>query len=456
MIRRRAFRPRWLLPAGALLALAGCAAGPGGLDPELPRAAPAEEASPESPGPRMAASLAGEEFGQAVRFAVQAHPSLAAGGARIAALEAELEGERSVRRPQVSLGADTGVQLVGPGRGRTTPLLQVRQLVFDGGAARARTEAARARVLRGASDRIGIAAELARSAVEAQFVLRHERRLVALAERNLEIHQEFLAQVEDRLDAGAGTEVDLLTARSRLADATARAVGARSRLERAEAAWRELYGTAPPAAVAPRAAPGLPAGSADALVRASPRLRSLEAEIAAARAARAAAEAARLPSVSLGVTGSRRPGGGTSVAGELGLRYDLATGGQREAAVRVAAARIDELEAERRDLSRQILRALEDVRSDQRTGQERLASAQAAREANEAAVESAREQFGVGRRNITQLLDAQRDFVGAAEAEAVAELDLALSGYAALALTGDILDVFGIELSDESGAGDQG
>jgi len=39
-------------------------------------------------------------------------------------------------------------------------------------------------------------------------------------------------------------------------------------------------------------------------------------------------------------------------------------------------------------------------------------------------------------------LDAQRDFVAASETLAQAELDLALSGYSALALTGDIIDRF--------------
>ena len=395
---------------------------------------------------RMAPSLADSPFGRQVAEAVRTHPALGAEAARIAFAQAEFDSERAGFRPQVSLGADAGVTLVGSGTRRSTPVLQVSQLLFDGGATRSRSEAARARIVRSHYDRVGTAANLALAAVEAQYTLEHEHRLLALAERNLAIHREFLEQIEDRLDAGAGTEADLLTARSRLADATARSVGARGRLERAEAAFREVFGRSPVGRSTLRAAPVLPGIGDEELIRTSTRLRGLEAELEAADAAVAAAEAGRLPSVSLGVAGRRGVDRRAEVTADLSVRYDLPTDGQRVAAIRGAEARRAEVAAERIELERQIARALEFVRSDARTGRERLAAARAALDANAASVEAAREQFGVGRRSITQLLDAQRDFVAASEALAQAELDLALSGYAAIALTGDILDVFGITL----------
>ncbi|MCC6006439.1 MAG: TolC family protein, partial [Rhodobacteraceae bacterium] len=171
--------------------------------------------------------------------------------------------------------------------------------------------------------------------------------------------------------------------------------------------------------------------------------------VEAARAALEAARAGRRPSLVAAVSGRPRAGGGgADVSADLQFRYELSTGGQREAAVAQAEAGLAEQEAEREELRRQILRTLDTVRSDQRTGAARLAAARDALAANEAAREAAREQFAVGRRSISQLLDAQRDVFAAAEALAEAELDLALSGYAALGLTGDILDVFGMPLTD--------
>lgn len=397
---------------------------------------------------RMAPTLAATPFGAAVAGAVQGYPALAAGAARIRAAEAAADAERGAFLPQVSLGAEAGVRRTGgTSTNRATPVLEISQLVYDGGAATQRTTAARARVAQSTNDRMALAASLTLQAVEAWHEVLHRRRLLDLAGRNMALHQEFLRQTEDRVGAGAGAETDLLTAQSRLADATARRVTAQSSLDRAEAEFRQLYGRAPAGLPPPGAAPALP-GTAIAIVEQSPRLRSIDASILAAQAELQVARAGLRPSVVVRVTGGSDGQGRADVGANIGLQYDLATGGRRQAAVRSAEARVLELEAEREDLARQIGRALDFVRSDQRAGAERLRAARLARRANEANVTAVREQFTIGRRSITELLDAQRDFISSSEAMLEAELELALSGYAALALTGDILDVFGIVLPD--------
>jgi hypothetical protein len=112
----------------------------------------------------------------------------------------------------------------------------------------------------------------------------------------------------------------------------------------------------------------------------------------------------------------------------------------------LAAARLDELRAERRQLERDIVRTLSVLRSDARAGQLRLRSTRDAVRANAASVASARERFAIGRASILQLLDSQRDLASAEELASIAERDLSLSGYAALALTGDIVHAFGLSL----------
>ena len=395
---------------------------------------------------RMPPSLAATPFGTVVARAVQDYPSLAAGTARMRAAEAAIAAERGAFLPQVSIGAETGVRLIGgTSSTRATPVVSVEQLLYDGGAASARTRAAQARLAQSASDRLGAAASLTYDAVQAYHEVLHRRRLLELAGRNLTLHRDFVSQTEARVQAGAASETDLLTAQSRLADATARHVTAQSRLDRAEAGFRELFGIAPASIAAPAAAPALPANAAT--VEQSPRLRSVDAAIAGAQAELQAARAGANPSVVLNLTGGSA-NGRADVNANLGLRYDLATGGRRQAAIRSAEARVQELESSRAELVRQIERALDVVRSDQRAGAERLRAARLARRANEANVEAVREQFTIGRRSITELLDAQRDFLTASEALLEAELELALSGYAALSLTGDIVDVFGISLPD--------
>lgn len=392
------------------------------------------------------ASLAQTPFGQAVAGAVRSYPALTAGAARIRAAEAALEGERGQFLPQVSIGAESGMRRAGNlNTTRSTPVLQIQQLVYDGGASAQRQEAARARIAQSSNDRLALGAALTLRAVEAWYEVLHRRQLVDLANRNMRLHSTFQSQIADRVRAGAGAETDLLTAQSRLADATARQVTAQSRLERAEAEFRQLYGHLPANLPAPASAPAIPGGT-EAVVNQSPRLRSLDASIRAAQAEVQAARAGQRPSVVLGVTGQSTATGRADLGANLSLQYDLATGGKRKAAISAAEARVLELEAEREDLSRQIGRALDFVRSDQRAGAERVRAGRLARNANEANVGAVREQFSIGRRTITELLDAQRDFIASSEALLEAELDLNLSGYAALSLTGDILDVFGIVL----------
>lgn len=428
----------------AMLAL-GCTALPWG-GPAPDEAVPAWDGGAPGAVPRVAPVLADTGFGRDVAQAVLTHPALSSRNARIRAAEAELEAEQGAFRPQVSIGADSRLRISGENASRSTPLVQVEQLLFDGGEVQSRSAAARARIAGSQSDRIGTASGLALNAVEAALTLAHERRLLALADRDLEVHREFLGQVDERVQAGVGTEADLLSARSRLADATARRAAVENRLARAEAAYLEAFGQAPHGLGTAPAAPPLPPVDDATLIRMSPRMQSIEAEVAAARASLRAVEATRLPRLSVLLNGAREAGGGSDVSADLRLRYDLSTGGQRRAALSAANSRVQEAEAERLSLERQIARALQDVRADQQSGATRLAAARTALEANRASVEATREQFGVGRRSIGQLLDAQRDFIQASETLARVELDLALAGYAALALTGDILHAFGVEL----------
>ena len=438
--RRLPFRRAALAGLGLAL-LAGCADTPGAVDPAAE--APGTIASARAE-PRVSTRLTETAFGQSIAQATLSSPDRLAAAARVREAEAGLRAETGAFRPQVSLGAEATTRI--GGGSDATPLVRVRQLIYDGGATRGRQAAAQARVVQSESDRLGALAALTYEAVEVWHDLRAARQRLALAERNQRAHRQFLRQIEDRAAAGAGAGPEVLTARSRLANATTRAVEAQARVERASAAYVRAFGQPPRGdlAAAPPA-PALPAGAEAEVIAASPRLRSLQAAVKAAEGDLAAARAARRPAISLGGTG-RRGGDGRRVDAGLSLEidYDLGTQGRRAAAAQAAEARLQGLEAERESVTRDIARALADLRADQRAGAARLTAARDAVAANEAAVEAAREQFSIGRQSLSGLLDAQRDLFEASEALIAAERELALTGYAALSLTGDILDAFGI------------
>jgi adhesin transport system outer membrane protein len=105
-------------------------------------------------------------------------------------------------------------------------------------------------------------------------------------------------------------------------------------------------------------------------------------------------------------------------------------------------------QAERDMLFRDVREALAFVRADQVAGDARVIAARKAAKTNAESVDAAREQFSIGRRSMVDLLDAQRDYVRAEETLILAEQDRFLTDYAALALTGDIIDVFAIPLPE--------
>ena len=169
----------------------------------------------------------------------------------------------------------------------------------------------------------------------------------------------------------------------------------------------------------------------------------------AAQAERAAVLAGRVPMLSFTV--SAIPGA-QPVAG-LASQQLLSPSRGRTAKLAAAEARIDarrvDLDATRRELesrSRILTAELLAVA-------DRLTATHAAREANRANLEVAREQFQAGRRSLIELLDAEREALASERQQILAEHDRAVLGYAVLAATGDILDVFGVTLPAQPGSG---
>jgi outer membrane protein, adhesin transport system len=425
----------------ALFCLSGCAA----ARPETAEVAPLS-----AERKRFAPVLSQGPFGRDVARAVSSHPVVASGAARLRSADADLQAAHAARMPRLAIGLDLEAALAGSVlRSGYLPVVQVSQLLFDGGRTRASIEAAKLGVSAERHARETAASQLTLAAVEAWHELAHRRDLRGIAERSVAEHRHALDRIEDRLSAGAATESDVLVARSRLADAIAVQATAVGEVDRSEAGFFEIYGYVPGALPVSAPAPQLPALSDQELLETSPRLLGLHAEIEAAGQVVAALDAGRWPLVDINMVGQYdRTTDRAAARLASGPRMGVLTGGERAAARARAVARLDELRAEYLQLERQIIRALGAVQSDTRVGERRVVAARDALAANRASVEALDEQFGAGRATILQVLDARREALRAEETLSLAKRDLALSGYAALALTGDILDVFGIGLPE--------
>ncbi len=275
------------------------------------------------------------------------------------------------------------------------------------------------------------------------------RALERIAQGNLASHEELIMHIQSRVDAGAGSEADLLAGKSRLAKARARAIEAERTAAQADAAFFEVFGIAPPGVVPlPRpVAPGLVRYGAAATARNAQLIR-LDFMVNQSLYDLAALEAGRRPAIiaSLSATPNVATTGlKVDVAANLGVRFDLTNGGERTAKIEEAQAQVNDLKARREQARREIIRSLTYAQSDAKAGQQRIAAAEFALQAANASLSTTKHQFDIGRRTITEVLDAQRDANDAAVDDVDARASAVFTGYSALALTGDLLLLFDIE-----------
>jgi len=382
-------------------------------------------------------------FGKRVRAAVETSPELAQSATRLEAAAADEDAAKGAFLPQVSIGINARSERIDTDIADVTPYLRISQLVYDGGAASGDLTAAKARVLESLGDQLQTASATALSAIEAYIVVLDRRKLLDISNRNVAVHEELVVQITERSSQGAGSNADVQAARSRMADARTRLADAKSRLDRADAQFQEVFGMPPGALPPPVKAPKLSRTDSQ-IIMDSPQVRRADAALLAARAAQTAVLAQRKPGVRVAAFADRDDGNDANFGVDLSFNYELDSTGQRRASIAAAEARVKEVEFERESIIRNIRRELEFVRSDQQAGAERLQAARIAVQANADSVAAARAQFTIGRRSLIEILDAQRDYVNAQERLILAEQNFFLTNYAALSLTGDILDLLGI------------
>lgn len=403
-----------------------------------------------------ATGVANSAFGSSVRNAVIAHPAVLGQHHKIAGAVASIEGAQAAYRPRMSVGFDAGAtastsSVSGP---RIGPVVSISKLIYDGSAARFTLTSRRQGLVVAKLDRQIAATAIAMRSVEAQANTIRARALEGIAIKNLSDHEILFSKIESRVEAGAGSQADLLAGKSRLASATAQVIESKRNRRQAEATFSEIFGEKPNNSILfpPVLPKNLLRKGSDA-ARRNPQLVRLDFLVNQAIFDLAAVQAGKNPSLIAGV--SAGPTVGTSgvsadVSVNLGFRIELTSGGEREARVKQAEANVADLNSQRDLIQRQIVRALDFTDSDSAASAERLQAAVLAEAATTAALEAAKDQFAIGKRTITQILDAQRDQSQSAVAIVDARTEQILVGYAGLALTGDLLSLFRILLNGDT------
>ena len=323
-----------------VLALAGCAAQPDRLatlqaEVEMQLAAPV--AMPAAPTPQTDALA--RDFATALRMALLADPGYRAARATEAQALAQMNVAQSGRRPQL-----TGSALLGrvEERGGTSPDsttgasgdLTLSQLLYDGGATTAQIDRATAEALVARAERRVQENAILRDAAQAWVGWRSASARLAALDRRAADMEAMIAQIDRIADAGAFDRSAIDAARGQALDVKLMRKDLQAELLAAEARFARRFGGAP-ARLGPA---DLPAQKLQGSQRAdawrqAPALQRAAAEVIAAQAVVAQAQAGFHPELALqlGATAPMQRDDSSDVMAGVRLRYTFHDGGRRKA-----------------------------------------------------------------------------------------------------------------------------
>lgn len=420
--------------------------------------------------PYQAADGQTQEFKQLIYDAIAAHPSVRSAFARQGQASADRDAAKSALRPQLSvemqgrasLASDFGTDfdnLVNRSQSQddARASLVARQLLFDGGAASGRLKAAGFTEEEASANAEADITDFTLSAIGAYYDVVRYRMVQDLMAGNVERHQTLLDDIRSRLRQGVAGARDEARGEARLADARARLVGAKRKLDEARSRYVSIFDQPPVFAVLP----ALPfAGTPDRedmedrALDGSPLLEAALHRNEAKAAELHSAKAERyLPSISVELRGTRynigEGGQDYDVSAILAVNYALYSGGLKSARENRALQQLREtqydLDATRRDIIKRVRTAYQTYTS----MTDELALLKTAAAANARSRDIFLEQYSVAGGSVLDVFQAEDDYVAAAQGYINGLADHALAAYALYAETGQLLPAFNFYLTED-------
>ncbi len=332
---------------------------------------------------------------------------------------------------------------------RTDQLLNVDQLLLDGGSTNARIGAARDRLRAAETDILGAQDRIALQTLASWYDVFTYRSLVALSTAFAASQRELRVMVQERIRRGVSAEADIARVDSYIASADARLARFRRIEAQATARFQSLTGTPPPLGLARAPFVGQAAVSKDLAVAQAvdvPAVRSARSLAEASRNDARAARADRLPTLSAGLDTGRYGIYETprdyDVRARLTLRQRLWGGVEERAQQAQARARATEARADR--VSIEAARDAEIAWSDVQALEEQRTALEATYIASRRSRDSIAERFRVASGTLFDVIGAEDSYFETAVGylQAVTELDA--SRYVLLSKTGQLLPTLGI------------
>jgi len=405
---------------------------------------------------------------EAMASAITTHPTVVAAEKDQAAIGHTIDMAKSGYLPKVDFAAGTGYEWSDNtstrGRGirqfpdsghtrsrdlwRTESRLSVTQMLFDGFQTKSRVAQAKNRFTSAAFHTQDIRNQVALRAAEVYLGVLRAREQLALAQENLETHQQFLNKINDRIASGRSSEADRQQVQGRIALAEANVDAAQGDLQTAEGNYLEVVGEMPNDPVMGEtpfgAIPTDTKAAIDIAMHNSPVIASGLADIKAANAELAEAKAVFCPRITLEGGISRNEnldgvqGPNNDMSAMVMLRQNLYNGGNDVAQRKERIERVKEAEALLEKERREVELAVIESYSRLTTAKSRLSPLSQHVQAAQATRNAYIDQFDLGQRTLLDLLDSEVELFNAKSALIDGKYETAAAAYAVLAHTGEL------------------
>lgn len=378
-------------------------------------------------------------FAALLREAETTHPSLVARRRTEDAARAEVEAAGWQRYPTPGIEASRDED------GEHKTVLFLQQPLWAGGRITAGIDAAEARHAAAHEAVSTTRRTLLLQLVDAWVEARRRQAQQEILYRNVQQHERLLAMIERRVQREVSPTVDRELARSRLYQAANELSQAVQALAVTLARLSELVGQPVAKVMLPETEEpdltGLPEGRAQAMadaVAASPVLKGLQFEYAAAQADVSSERAAYSPRLALRMEWQNEKNAGSDKRALLVLETQLGAGLSSGAKVAAAASRRDALDADHQAALRLLEIDVSEAWLQLTAARLRLDNSHINRASAETVFESWARQYSVGQKSWQDVLNAVRESSSAALAVEDARAELQRAGLRLLILTGRI------------------
>jgi len=379
------------------------------------------------------------------------------------AIEAEVKGAKGGYYPSIDLNAGIGYEEVdrpgidntGTGLTRRETSVKLTQNLFEGFGTQDEVNRLQYRLDAQAYKTLAKANDIALQMIQAYINLLKEKKLLNLAQTNLETHLKILDQIERRTQAGIGNQVEVDQAKARLALARSNYGSAENKFFDARAKFQRILGRMPEDnLMEPKTDFILPKTLDNAINEAlidHPTLKSANADIAAAKMQFELSGSNYYPRIDLEVEKtfdnnlSGIEGNNEYLQAMVRFKYNLYNGGRDSASRERTASNFQQATEVRNNTHRQVIENLKYAWNAKVYINNQLDYMRQHIKLTRDTLNGYRKQFSLGRRSLLDLLNTENEYINGLNTLVTSEADQLAAKYRILNATGHLLGSMGID-----------